>query len=610
MVQLKKIFLFALIVFFTACANRSGGPQGGPQDITPPTPQKSNPKNNTINFKGKRIDIDFDEFVMIKNPLEGVVISPIQTVPPAIRSSGRRITVILNDSIKPNTSYTIDFGNSITDLNESNPIPNYLFSFSTGEKLDTLRISGTVLDAASLNPVSGQTVGIYPAGIDSVFVKTIPLRIAKTDQNGRFTINNVKEGEYRVFSLADVGNDYLYNNSAERVSFLEETIKPSVTDTTIVDTLKITLPKDKTKKTLDSLVTRIQTRFLPDDIILRSFKKESYSQQIKKSERPQAYKVSFFFAAENKEKPSIKPINFSQSAIKGFIYSTKMDSITCWIADSTTYTMDTLKFEVTYRPSDTIEVRRDTVNTIFRTKKLTEKEKKKKEKEEKEKPIIEYLKFSSNVQNPMDVYKPIRFSFGVPIEKMDKNSICLLSKRDSVWKQIPPLDIKVLDDLNIDFEVNFVYNPNDDYKFMIDSAALTSIYGKVNDKITNDFSIKGAERYSTLIVTFIQNYPQNAVIELLNDKDAVVTKKAADSISTTFEYLTPGEYYLRFFIDRNGNGVWDTGDYKTSTQPEAVYYLEQPLNLRANWELEQEWDYLATPADKQKPAILKKEMKN
>jgi hypothetical protein len=607
MVQLKKIFLLAIIVFFTACANRSGGPQGGPRDITPPTPKKSNPANNAKNFKGNRIDIDFDEFVTIKNPMEGVIISPIQTSPPTIRNNGKRVTVILNDTLQPNTSYTLDFGNSITDLNESNPISDYLFSFSTGPVLDTLQISGTVLDAASLNPVSGQTVGIYPVGVDSVFTKTVPLRIAKTDQNGRFTIKNVSVGEYRIFSLADVGNDYLYNNPAERISFLEETIKPSVTDTTIVDTLKITDPKNKTKKPVDSLLTRTQTRFLPDNIVLRSFKKESYAQQIKKFERPEAYKVSFFFATENKEKPSIKPINFEQSAIKGFIYSTKMDSITCWIADSATYAMDTLKFEVAYRPSDTIEIKIDTINTIFRTKQLTEKEKKKKEKE---KPVIEYLKFSSNIQNPMDVYKPIRFSFGVPIEEMDKNGICLLSKRDTVWKQIPPLDIKALDSLNINFEVDFAYNPNDDYKFMIDSATVTSIYGKVNDRQTTDFSIKGAERYATLIVSFIQNTPPNAVIELLNDKDAVVTKKTADAEGATFEYLTPGEYYLRLFIDKNGNGVWDTGDYETSTQPEAVYYLEQPLNLRANWELEQEWDYLATPAERQKPAVLKKEVKN
>jgi len=207
-----KVFvtLIGIMLLIHACANRGTGPTGGPKDITPPRVMKSFPANGALNFKKKQIQIDFDEMISIEKPTENVIISPPQLKPPDVKAYGKNVIVNFNEDLKDSTTYSINFGNGIVDLNEKNAVKNYLFSFSTGNQIDTLKISGTVVDAENQNPLPGIIVGIYREMSDSVFFETPFLRIGRTDEKGHFSIDNIKKGKYKIFALGDTNHDYYY----------------------------------------------------------------------------------------------------------------------------------------------------------------------------------------------------------------------------------------------------------------------------------------------------------------------------------------------------------------------------------------------------------------
>src|ERR1035437_562495 len=215
MKQITKIYLFlvavGLILLVNACANMSQGPTGGPKDITPPKVVKSFPANGSLYFKKKQIQIDFDEIVNIEKPSDNVIISPPQQTPPDVKSYGRQVSVTFNQDLADSTTYSIDFGSAIVDNNEKNPLKNYVFAFSTGGQIDTMKISGTVINAQDLSPMAGIYVGIYAdTNSDSAFFKIPFIRIGKTDEYGHFSISNMKKGKFKVYALDDVNHDFFY----------------------------------------------------------------------------------------------------------------------------------------------------------------------------------------------------------------------------------------------------------------------------------------------------------------------------------------------------------------------------------------------------------------
>lgn len=596
----SRILLFVFLLALAACANRSRGPQGGPKDVTPPKPLSSSPKNGTTNFNEKKIEIRFDELISLNNPIEKVIVSPPQANPATFRASGDKLYITLNDTLKPNCTYSIDFNNSIVDVNEQNVLKGYSFSFSTGKELDTLQMSGTVLDAATLNPVENCQVSIYSDLSDNAFKKEKPLRICKTDETGHFCFKNVKPGNYHIFALNDLNRDYLFNDPNEAVAFQDALISPHASREMVTDTLHIPL-KAKEKTVKDSLLSHERTVFYPNNIVLRSFKEAFTKQYLLKSERKQPYKVTFFFHGQNKERPVIKPITYQQTASDLIQYSMNADTITYWVGDSVNYTTDSLRFAVSYKKTDSIGAwvnHIDTVQSFYQNIKKTVKKKKKQKPTE-----AQYLTVLNNLTNNLEINTPIYLKFDMPIEAVAQNKVHLYSKADTVWQEVPAKAEKC-DDIGLKFKVDAKFDPNLVYKLTLDSAAFRSKFNVVNKGLNIPFAVKGAEQYSNLKV-ILTNFNEKAVIQLLNDKDIVVKQLPAKSEGTVFDYVKPGEYYLRMFIDDNQNGKWDTGKYDEKKQPEEVYYFDNILKLRANWEVEQEWDYLMKALPMQKPLKLK-----
>lgn len=590
------IVAFGMILMAYACANRAEGPTGGPKDLTPPKVMKSTPPNGTLNFSKKQIEIEFNEIISIEKVTENVIISPPQVKPPDVKSFGKKIIVEFNEDLMDSTTYSINFGNAIVDLNEKNAVKNYLFSFATGNEIDTMKISGTVINAQDLTPLSGIYVGIYKETNDSVFFKKPFLRIGKTDEKGHFSIDNVKKGTYKIFALEDANRDY-YFQPGEGVALHDSLVTPSFR----IEAMQDTVWKDSVK--VDSIRNYMGTRFLPDDITLRFFKESKKRQYLVKNERKEPFAFSLFFNAPLTELPKIKPLNFDWEGKHMVQKNNSMDSITYWLTDSTVWKTDTLQMTVSYFKTDSLFQLvpvTDTINVSSRKARVNVKAKPKKSELK-----VEPFKFTNNVAGTFEIYNPIIVRFEAPLANSDISKIKLSQKVDTVYKPIP-FKWTQIDSTKMSFSINNKWIAETSYELTIDSAAFKSIYGKISDEFKGEFKIRSEDEYSSVKMILASHNPQ-AVLQVLDVKDVLIASKPASEKGTVFEYLKPGDYYIRMFIDMNFNGKWDTGDLATRRQPEEVFYYPKKFTLKANWEFEETWDYKLVPLLLQKPVELIKD---
>lgn len=600
MSKLKYIFSFLITVVFAvaflqSCANRAQGPTGGPKDETPPKILKSIPENGALNFRKKEIHIYFDENVTVEKVSENVIISPPQPKQPEVKGNGKQVVVQFEEDLADSTTYTINFGNAIVDLNEKNPLKDYRFSFSTGNEIDTLQISGIVLNAEDLNPVAGTVVGIHRESHDSVFATKSFLRIGKTNDEGRFVIDNVKAGKYNVFALSDLNQDYAYQEG-ENLAFPDSMITTSVN----IEIKNDTVWKDSV--TFDSIKIHIHSHFYPDNVLMRWFKESNKRQYLVKNERKTSQNFTLFFNREQKELPVIKPVNFNWDGKYVIQKNLTLDTLTYWITDSLVFANDTLEMMVSYNVSDSvakIEMQTDTLELVFRRPKTIQKGVAVANAEQ-----LKY-KFTTNAVNEFDIFRNLTLRFDAPLAWCDTPHIILSEKVDTLFKPLK-FDWRQADSTHMLYILDYKWQHGKNYHLSVDSATFLSVYQRANDKFSTQFKIKPADQYTTLKV-LLAPFDSLAVIQVLDAKDKVIATKPAEVKGATFTYLAPGDYFLRVFIDKNSNWKWDTGNYRKKQQPEQVFYYSKKLNLRANWEFEETWNLSELPPlTEQKPAELRK----
>lgn len=353
-------FYVLAILLLASCA-KMGQPDGGWFDETPPKVIGASPEDKGVNVTSKKINIYFDEYVKIDNPTEKVVVSPPQIEVPEIKTAGKKIQVSLVDSLKPNTTYTIDFSDAISDNNENNPMGNYTYSFSTGEKIDTMEVSGYVLESENLEPIKGILVGLYNDTADSAFRTKPMLRVSRTDSRGRFVIKGVAPGSYRIYALQDMDGNYMFSQKSEKIAFSHDIIVPSFKpdtrqDTTWVDSLHI--------KSIDRVA---YTHFLPDDIVLRAFTESLTDRYFLKAERKDANNFSLFFSYGDSIMPVVRGLNFDAENAFLIESSLQQDTLTYWLRDTALVNQDTLQIELSYRMTDSTGVlvsRTDTLDVL------------------------------------------------------------------------------------------------------------------------------------------------------------------------------------------------------------------------------------------------------
>ncbi len=605
----KRQILLLVCAMTMACANRGIGPQGGPKDETPPKILKETPANGTTDFEGNTVLLEFDEYVQLDKVADNVLVSPPQQRPPEVKAIGKRVIVRFDGEMIDSTTYTIDFGSAICDNNEKNPITDYSFSFSTGPAIDTLQIGGQLLNAEDLNPVSNIIVGIHSNHADSAFEKLPFSRIAKTDAQGRFNIKNIKTGTYRLYALNDASKDYFYQ-PGEGLAMYDSLLTPScyrdlATDTLWKDTVTQRMVEgERVRDTLtivDTIITKEKTFYKPDSIVLVYFKEDKVRQYFIRAVREQRHLFTLYFNSAQHDLPTVKPLGSDWLKYTLCQPSENNDTINYWLTDSLAMSIDTLEFELTYLKSDSLyqlQPQTDTVRAVYREPRLTAAARAKRDKQQQERVV----ELKTNTSQKFDVYVPFKINSETPIDTVNHDMIHLYQMVDTVHK---PLKFTLqADSVKMRFEISQPWEPEAEYQLIADSGAFVDIYGKANEKQTYKFKILSLDQYSTLIVK-LDPYIDNVVIQILTEKDKVVRELAASAEGTKFEYLKPTSYYMRAFVDLNGDGKWTTGDWATKRQPEPVYYFPNKLTLRANWDFEESWDIRKLPIDRQKPQELR-----
>lgn len=613
--KLPALLMLMIVVY--SCASM-GNPDGGPYDEEPPKFVRSTPKPFAINSKEKKVTIEFDEFIKLEKAAEKVVVSPPQLEQPEIKASGRKVVVGLVDSLRPNTTYTIDFADAIVDNNEGNPLGNYAFTFSTGTTIDTMEVSGTVLSASDLEPVKNIQVGLHSDLSDSAFMKKPFDRVSRTDSRGHFSIRGIAPGKYRIYALMDGNQNYLFDSKTEMIAFSDSIIIPAMEDAMRQDTIW------KDSLTIDTIKSVGYTRFLPDDIILRAFKEENDRQYLTRSERDKENHFVLTFSARADTLPTLKGLNFDERDAFIIEKTDRNDSICYWIKDSLIYQMDTLEIQMDYLATDTLDRLVPQTDTLFLANKLTraerekleakaaeEKEKERKKKEKKGEKIepetTKFLTLNVDAPSAFDLDRNVYLSFDEPVASIDTAAIHMEIKKDSLWEEIPFLFVSD-SVLPRKYEILAEWEPEKEYQLSIDSMAFKGVYGLHTNKVKQTMKVKKLDEYGTILLN-ITGADSTAVVELLDGSGKVLRQQRITPQNTAdFYYLNPGtKFYIRLFNDRNGNGVWDTGKYSEHLQPEEVYYFPKVWEMKANFEFEENWNINAVPVEKQKLDEIKKQ---
>ena len=595
-----SFFMTLIAVLYHSCANMAA-PTGGAYDVDPPVVKKATPAFNSLNATPTRIVIEFDENIKIEKPSEKVIITPPQKNMPVIRSAGRNAIVEIKDTLLPNTTYTIDFTDAIVDNNEGNPLENFVYSFSTGDRLDTLSIGGKVLSAPDLEPVTGIYVGVHSNHHDTAFTHIPFERISRTDSRGNFVVRGMAPGKYRVFALNDLNRDYKYDNPQESIAFLDSIVIPSTISAVRQDTIF------QDSLTIDTIRIVHYTRFVPDDLLLRSFLSDFQRQFLQKHERPEAHKLNLFFASPT-DMPTFFLLKPEVRNNDWFIAerSAKNDTLMLWITDSLIYKQDSLSMQINYIRTDSANnnyIATDTLNFNMRR---TSRERANTEKKEGEEEQITFLNINTNVQSSFELYNPIRIEFEQPVMAFDSTYVQLLTEVDSLFEAIPfHLESDSLNPRK--FTLRPRWKPGGKYKMLIDSAAITSHYGLWNNKYEQSFTVKPLDQYGNMEIS-ITGLPEDktAFVELLDKSDKPFRRSYVKAGRARFQDLPPGEVYARIVIDENEDGVWTTGNYEEGRQPEEVFYYPGKFVIRAFSDHSEDWNVHATPVFNQKPLEITK----
>jgi hypothetical protein len=609
-----------VVLLMTACANRGSGPQGGPRDTIPPRVVKEVPLNGSLNVADKKIEITFDEYIQLADIQKNVLISPPQQNPPEIKAIGKTVSVVFQEELQDSTTYTIDFGSAICDYNEKTPLEGYVYAFSTGDVMDSLSISGRVINASNLNAMSSVLVGIHANVHDSAFHSVPFTRVTRTNSEGEFTIHNIRAGRYRIYALNDVSRDYLYQPS-EGLAFMDTLIEPYCvsdwhTDTLWRDTIGLSVYGDTLfTRLVDTIVEEEHVRYLPDSLVLWYFEEDKPRLYFQRLLREDQHAFTVVFSGAQDSLPRIEPLRYSEidtlASDSGWCdfmdyvmieSNATRDTIRYWLTDSMAIRMDTIAFRMTYQYSDSlynIVPKTDTLMAVYRHPRLSEKALEVYEKNKRERK----LELKTNASGKFDIYDTLVISSDYPIDSVFSEKVGLYHKVDTVLQPVPFV-LERLDDVGMRIGVIASLKASEAYELKIDSCAFRDIYGVCNDKEDGRIKLKSYDDYSSLVVK-LASYDARARIQLLNEKDEVVAEEAISVDGAEFKYLDAKTFYIRMYLDYNMDGQWTTGDWLQHRQSEPVYYYPAKLKLRANWDFEETFDHLALPQTEAKPQVLK-----
>lgn len=620
---IKRVAQWTLLLSLSACANMASGPSGGEKDVVPPSYARSNPAQRATKVNQKRIEIEFNEFLQINDPANKLVVSPPQKPAPSAKVIGKKVIVEMKDSLKPNTTYTLDFTNCIGDYTENNLINNYCYTFSTGDVLDSLVISGVLLDAKTLAPAPNVLVGLYEQYTDTTFKTTPFTRIGRSNENGIFSIKGCAAKQYKIFALEDLNSNYFYDQKGEGVAMLDGELPiPTVSTKLAFDTTYKNISFERevngTVETVDTtVIDTIKARnvnvYSPDSVHLLLFHKEVKLQEFNKIERKDRKHFELYLTKYDSSDVKISPVNFEAKDWYVRESSLKNDTVQYWITDTTVMKMDTLQFTVEYLKTDSAEnfvTQIDTLQTTLPESYLKQEEKVKKD-EEKKREKAEKRGAKAKRTNiltleskgaQLEIYANYTVVWKSPVANVNMDLVHFLMIQDSLRTPVP-FELKQLENKR-KFALNAEIKPGSRYALVLDSTAVTDYYGNYNDSLGVILGRKIEDEYGSLRVSPM-GVSGDVYVELINSKDVALRTQKVSNGSVFFKYLTPDVYYVRLFVDRNKNGKWDTGDFDTNLQPEEVRYYPKALKVRKGWDMEEDWNVNANSLENQRLPEIK-----
>ena len=529
-----SILFYSLIVtlLLSGCANKVM-PTGGVKDILPPEILSVTPPRESINFSEKVIVITFNEYVQLKELTKQLVISPLMVPAPQILIRKKSIVIELPDSLAPNTTYSINFGNAVADNNEGNVLPGFRYVFSTGPSLDSMKVSGSIVNAETKKPEKDAIAMLYAAGVaDSMFMKVVPNYFARASEDGNFTINNIRPGKYKLFALIDKNLNFIYDLKEETVGFITEPID-------VKDSLKYTI-----------LVTK------------QPLKKQS----IKSFSIEDPAKLVTVFARPL-QNPSFKFLSTSPKKIIEE-YSDLKDSVTLYCQPPETDSVKLVWYENEIAIDTVLYKKAIGMPMSFKAHKKTA-------------SWSSYPLNSAALKsetNPFIKWADPIVAFDTTLVSVDKDSI--------------PYPVKIYFADTIKTKLILEGSRKEGvYRIIILPQSVTDLYGRTNDSVLVSFTVPGERTIGSIAFKLNSAGPGHYILQLVNDKDEVYRQRLTDGkLNGLFEQVDPGKYRLRIIHDDNSNGRWDGGDFQKGVQPELIEYNNEIITVRANWEVEIDWN--------------------
>uniref|UniRef100_UPI003D7F4A45 Ig-like domain-containing protein n=1 Tax=Pedobacter sp. TaxID=1411316 RepID=UPI003D7F4A45 len=499
---------------------------GGPRDSIAPKVLKMTPQNLQTNFHGDKIEIEFDEYFKINNQAKEFSVSPEFAIQPILKVKKKVLEISFQDTLEKNTTYTINFGKSIADINENNYIQNFTYVFSTGPKLDSLSISGKVTNSLTGLPEKEAVVMILPLNRDTLFGKKKASIYTTTDSSGNYQLNNLRKDTYKVYALKEQSSDKIYQQATDEVGFRKEPL--------VLDANKKNIDIQIFKE--DAVLFRIVDRKFNDDgSIFMSFNK-----QLKKPS------VSII-DPKNLDAGKLVKFNATNDSLKLWLNELNFDSTKVVILDSG-------------KPLDTVKFTRGKKDTYKRN-------------------IIATDNLEGSFLNPN---RPLKLTFNLPIVSVDATKITMME--DSVTKTGFILEKDTSDFLS--YYIRYPWIAKREYELKFAAGAITGIFKSTNKEFLKSFELNSKDNYGTLQLKVVTPTPNKQyLLQVIDENKNLISSSTFQKDTTVkFSNYKAGKYFVRIIYDTNKNGKWDTGSVAKGVQPEKIYNEPKELSIKANWD--------------------------
>ena len=604
-VSFRNIIFLLIAVWCWSCAQQ-GSPSGGPRDETPPRVLECDPPNYSTRFDENKILITFDEFVVLENVNQELIVSPPMEEKPEVKLRKKTIVIQFDEALKENTTYTFHFGRAIKDLHEGNELLNYEYVFSTGDVLDSMSVRGILRVAEDLSfPEEPVAIMLYTQLADSVPLTETPLYVGRTGDSGVFSVNNLRPDEYKLFALKDGNSNLLFDLPTEEIAFLDSSLTVNaeftrklleasgMVDTTGTDSL--TRMPAFPVPTGDNLSAGSDTLTLESDTLrqegpelnaiyvdLYLFREKTDIQYILDNSREDRRKIELAFAIPVTDSFSYRfltPGPDRSGALVRYL-SPGRDSLILWMTDSMDYKKDTLVMALNYLVKDTSDrevMKTDTLSFIYRERRESSRRPSKAENR------VEKLQVTTIRNNgTLDLNSDLAFTLNLPLKEIHDSLIRLFRLEDSLEFETSFGTYRDTSSLYRGW-IRAGWSPDTRYRLQLLPGAFTSYYPVQHDTVDISFTTRDTEYYGQILLN-LEGVSGPVLIQLISKEKVIRQQTTSASGTLLFPFLAPQEYRIKFIHDRNGNGQWDTGDYLMHLQPEAVEYLPGSVTVRSNWD--------------------------